>query len=90
MERLRQAIELARQECATNILYPSFHLERANPRSIQIIYSQTQICPVAEIVEDSKTEKEDLQRALGLLQSAPMIGTVLNRSDEATYFINRT
>jgi hypothetical protein len=42
------------------------------------------------IVEDSKTEKEDLQRALGLLQSIPMIGTVLNRSDEATYFIKRT
>ena len=42
------------------------------------------------IVEDSKTEKEDLQRAIGLLQSTPVIGTVLNRSDEATYFIKRT
>jgi protein-tyrosine kinase len=42
------------------------------------------------IVEDSKTEKEDLQRAIGLLQSTPVIGTVLNRSNEATYFIKRT
>jgi Mrp family chromosome partitioning ATPase len=42
------------------------------------------------IVEDSKTEKEDLQRAIGLLQPTPVIGTVLNRSNEATYFIKRT
>ncbi len=40
------------------------------------------------VVQEGKTTKDELQRALSLLQSPPIIGTVLNKSEDAisTYY----